>query len=175
MRTFPTAYNNCLLKEIILTFNSTVSKYVMSNCWTIISTWIVYLSSAVFQFNCMQTVAEVLDNRTGGWVRPVWGRESDRWERETIPMSWCCFIIATFTIIDALDLWLINYHQHIAVLYCCESYKLLAQTLDGGGKTGPFCENSKIVSTFTPDCLNRRGHRRCDRNNLILSSMFSFG
>ena len=107
-----------MLKEIILTFNSTVSKYVMSNCWTIISTWIVYLSSAVFQFNCMQTVAEVLDNRTGGWVRPVWGRESDRWERETIPMSWCCFIIATFTIIDALDLWLINYHQHIAVLYC---------------------------------------------------------
>ena len=49
MRTFPTAYSNYLLKEIILTFNSVISKYVMSNCLTVISAWIVYLSSAVFQ------------------------------------------------------------------------------------------------------------------------------
>ena len=32
MWTFPAAYNNYLLKEIILTFNSAMSKYVMSNC-----------------------------------------------------------------------------------------------------------------------------------------------
>ena len=147
MQTFPTAYSNCWLKEIILTFNSAVSKYVMSNCWTVISTWIVYLSSAVFQFNCTHTGAEVPDNRTGVRVRPVWGRESDCWERELMPTSCYCFIVATFTIIAALDLWLINFHQCIAVLYCGESHELLRQTPDGGGKTGPFCENSKIVST----------------------------
>ena len=141
------AYSNCLLKEIILTFNSTVSKYVMSNCWTVIRSWIVYLSIAVFQFNCTHTGAEVPDNRTGVRVRPVWGRESDCWERELMPTSCYCFIVATFTIIAALDLWLINYHQCIAFLYCCESCELLRQTPDGGGKTGPFCENSKIVST----------------------------
>ena len=97
------AYSNCLLKEIILTFNSTVSKYVMSNCWTVIRSWIVYLSIAVFQFNCTHTGAEVPDNRTGVWVRPVWESELDRWEREPTPTSYCCFIIATFTIIAALD------------------------------------------------------------------------
>ena len=32
MRTFPAAYSNYLLKEIKLTFNSAMSKYVMSNC-----------------------------------------------------------------------------------------------------------------------------------------------
>ena len=32
MRTFPTTYSNYLLKEIILIFNSVISKYVMSNC-----------------------------------------------------------------------------------------------------------------------------------------------
>ena len=50
MQTFPAAYSNYLLKEIILTFNSVISKYVMSNCWTVISACIVYLCSAVFQF-----------------------------------------------------------------------------------------------------------------------------
>ena len=118
MRTFPTPYSNCLLKEIILTFNSAVSKYVMSNCWAVISTWIVYLSSAVFQFIRTHTGAEVLDNRKEGLSQSSVGRESDHWEREPTPTSCCCFSVATFTIIAALDLWLINYHQHIAVLYC---------------------------------------------------------
>ena len=92
---------------------------------TVISAWIVYLSSAVFQFLTAHKGVELPDNRTGclspssvgEWVGPL------KVGANTYQLG--CFIIAACYHHCCLDFWLINYYQRSCCSPWCASYQRL--------------------------------------------------